>query len=155
MFSAKEEAEREPMGVWMDWWISSWLLSQQLPRWRSGEESACRCRRFRFSPWVGKILWRRASRHALVFLLGKFHGPRSLAGYSPWGHKESDTPKHAHTCTFRHQGGMCVCTWGRGQDLKLVKEGSPLTPHLHQRTDHPDRKIRKHWPETTQFSSVA
>ena len=25
-----------------------------------------------------------------VFLLGEFHGQRSLAGYSPWGHKESD-----------------------------------------------------------------
>ena len=26
-----------------------------------------------------------------VFLPGKFHGQRSLAGYSPWGLKESDT----------------------------------------------------------------
>ena len=26
-----------------------------------------------------------------VFLLGEFHGQRSLAGYSPWGHNESDT----------------------------------------------------------------
>ena len=26
-----------------------------------------------------------------VFLPGKSHGQRSLAGYSPWGHKESDT----------------------------------------------------------------
>ena len=26
-----------------------------------------------------------------VFLPGKFHGQRSLVGYSPWGHKESDT----------------------------------------------------------------
>ena len=25
-----------------------------------------------------------------VFLPGKFHGQRSLAGYSPWGHKRSD-----------------------------------------------------------------
>ena len=25
-----------------------------------------------------------------VFLPGKFHGQRSLMGYSPWGHKESD-----------------------------------------------------------------
>ena len=25
-----------------------------------------------------------------VFLPGKFYGQRSLAGYSPWGHKESD-----------------------------------------------------------------
>ena len=23
-------------------------------------------------------------------LLGKFHGQRSLVGYSPWGHKESE-----------------------------------------------------------------
>ena len=25
-----------------------------------------------------------------VFLHGEFHGRRSLVGYSPWGHKESD-----------------------------------------------------------------
>ena len=25
-----------------------------------------------------------------VFLPGKFYGQRSLAGYSPWGHNESD-----------------------------------------------------------------
>ena len=25
-----------------------------------------------------------------VFLPGKFHGQRSLAGYSPWGHQELD-----------------------------------------------------------------
>ena len=28
---------------------------------------------------------------APVFLPGEFHRQRSLAGYSPWGHKESDT----------------------------------------------------------------
>ena len=26
-----------------------------------------------------------------VFLPGECHGQRSLVGYSPWGHKESDT----------------------------------------------------------------
>ena len=30
-----------------------------------------------------------------VFLPGKFHKQRSLAGYSPWGHKESDATGHA------------------------------------------------------------
>ena len=25
-----------------------------------------------------------------IFLPGESHGQRSLAGYSPWGHKESD-----------------------------------------------------------------
>ena len=27
----------------------------------------------------------------------KFHGQRSLAGYSPWGHKGLDTTEHTHT----------------------------------------------------------
>ena len=30
-----------------------------------------------------------------VFLPGKFHKQRSLAGYNPWVHKESDTTEHA------------------------------------------------------------
>ena len=32
-----------------------------------------------------------------LFLPGKSHGQRSLAGYSPWGHKESETTEHART----------------------------------------------------------
>ena len=28
-----------------------------------------------------------------IFLPEEFHGQRSLVGYSPWGHKESDTTK--------------------------------------------------------------
>ena len=30
------------------------------------------------------------------------HGQRSLAGYSPWGHKESDTTDHGHGHTHTH-----------------------------------------------------
>ena len=41
-------------------------------------------------PWVGKILWRRKWQPAPVFLPGKSHGQRSLAGYRPWACKESD-----------------------------------------------------------------
>ena len=44
-------------------------------------------RRLRFSLWVGKIPWRRKWQHTPVFSLGKFHGQKSLAGYSPWGRK--------------------------------------------------------------------
>ena len=57
--------------------------------WLSGEEPAYR--RLRFDPWVGKIPWRRKWQPTPVFLPGKPHRQRSLAGYSPWGHKESDT----------------------------------------------------------------
>ena len=32
-----------------------------------------------------------------VFLPGKFHGQKNLAGYSPWGHKESDTTEQLST----------------------------------------------------------
>ena len=31
-----------------------------------------------------------------VLLPGKFHGQRSLVGYSPWGRKESDTTEQLH-----------------------------------------------------------
>ena len=55
------------------------------------KDSTCQCKRRKFGPWVGKIRWRRAWQPTPVFLLGKSHGQRSLAGYSPWGHKESST----------------------------------------------------------------
>ena len=42
-------------------------------------------------PRVGKIPWRRTWQSTPVFLPGKFHGQRSVAGYSPWSHKEPDT----------------------------------------------------------------
>ena len=48
------------------------------------------CRRPRFSPWVGKIPWRKKWLPTPVFLPEEAHGQRSLAGYSPWGCKESD-----------------------------------------------------------------
>ena len=40
---------------------------------------------------VRKIFWRREWLPTPVFLPGEFHGQRNLAGYNPWGGKESDT----------------------------------------------------------------
>ena len=40
-----------------------------------------------FDPLVVKIPWRRKWQPSPVFLPGKSHGQRSLAVYSPWGHK--------------------------------------------------------------------
>ena len=40
-------------------------------------------RRCRFDPWVKKISWRRKWKPTPIFLPGKFHGQRSLVGYSP------------------------------------------------------------------------
>ena len=71
------------------------------PGGTSGKELACQCRRqkrSRFYPWVGKMPWRRNWHPIPVFLPGKFHGQRSLVGYSPWGHKESDTTEQLTYC---------------------------------------------------------
>ena len=54
------------------------------------KESSCQPRRHGFSPWVRQIPWRRKQQPTLVFLPRESHGQRNLAGYSPWGHKESD-----------------------------------------------------------------
>ena len=63
------------------------------PAGTSGKELTWKCRRHkrrRFSPWVGKIPWRRRWQPTPVFLPGESHGQRSLVVYSPWDHKESD-----------------------------------------------------------------
>ena len=52
-----------------------------------------RRKRCRFNPWVRKIPWRRKWQPSPIFLPGKSHGQRSLAVYSPWGLKESDTKR--------------------------------------------------------------
>ena len=38
-------------------------------------------------PGLGNIPWRSKWHPTPIFLLGKFHGQRSLAGCSPWGHR--------------------------------------------------------------------
>ena len=43
-----------------------------------------------FDPWVGEIPWSMKWQLVPVLLPGKFRGQRSLAGYSPWGRKETD-----------------------------------------------------------------
>ena len=50
-----------------------------------------KCGRPGFDPWVEKISWRRKWQPTPVLLPGKSYGQRSLVGYHPWGHKESDT----------------------------------------------------------------
>ena len=85
---------------WNSWkiLICRTIMCQGLPRRLSGKEFTChykRCKRLSFGPWVRKIPWRRKWQPTPVFLPGKSHGQRSLVGYSPWGHKESDTTEWA------------------------------------------------------------
>ena len=54
-------------------------MCEGLPRWLSGKETTCQCKRYGFNPCVRKILWRRKGQPASVFLPEKSHGERSLA----------------------------------------------------------------------------
>ena len=72
--------------------------------WLSGKESTCQCWRCRFDPWVSKIPWRRKWQPIPVFLPGKYRGQRSLAGYSPWGLKES-----RHDLATKQEQQLKVC----------------------------------------------
>uniref|UniRef100_A0A452F3B8 T-complex 11 n=2 Tax=Capra hircus TaxID=9925 RepID=A0A452F3B8_CAPHI len=58
-------------------------LASLVAQWK---ESSCLCRRCG-NPWVRKIPWRRKWQPTPVFLPGKSHRQRSMAGYSPRGHK--------------------------------------------------------------------
>ena len=89
----RRRAGRGGTGVW-DWQMHTTLYKtdnqQSLPRWGSGREPSCPCRRHKrksCDPWVWKIPWRRNWQPTPVFLSGEFHGQRSLMGYSPWAHK--------------------------------------------------------------------
>ena len=88
----------------------SFLNYLGLPRWHSGKESTCLCRRLQrlgFDPWIGKIPWRRKShwrgkwQPTPIFLPGQFHGQRSLEGYNPKGCKELDMTERLSTYTMR------------------------------------------------------
>ena len=74
--------------------ISSLILLTYSNKWVSQvaqwQRLCLQCRKHKFDPWVGKIPWSSKWQLTLVFLPGKFHGERSLAVCSPWGHKESD-----------------------------------------------------------------
>ena len=60
-----------------------------LPWWLSGKRTHLLMQ----ETWIWslrKVPWRRKWQSTSVFLPGMFHGERSLAGYNPWGLKESD-----------------------------------------------------------------
>ena len=91
-----------------------------------GKEPACQCRRHKrggFEPWLGKITCRRKRQPTPVFLPGEFHGQRSLTGYSPLSHKESE-----RTEVTWHAQAFCLISWPL--PLLLLSAGKNLSPEL-------------------------
>ena len=87
--------------------------------WSLGEENPLR-RKWQLTP---------------VFLPGEFHGQRSLEGYSPWGHKESDMTKWlTHTRDSqvwlkKQQTPFSLCSPNTvTEDHSGIPTTGPLTP---------------------------
>ena len=83
-----------------------WHEQQRCCVWYKWQTICLQCRRCRkcgFDPCVGTIPWRKTWQPTPVFLPGESQGQRILAGYSSWGHKESDMTEHAqmHTHSSR------------------------------------------------------
>ena len=81
----------------------TWLRTHTccLPGSTSGKESASqgkKSKRHGFNSWIGKIPWRRKWQPTPIFLPAKSQGEKSLEGYSPKGHKESDLTEQLITC---------------------------------------------------------
>ena len=51
--------------------------------------------------------WRKKWQPTPVFLPGESHGWRTLAGYSSWGHKESDRTEQLHSLTHSDCQEQC------------------------------------------------
>ena len=79
----KRKKEKKKSGLL--WWL----------RW---QRICLQFRRPGFNPWVRNLPWRRKWPPTPIFLPGKSHGQRTLAGYHPWGRKDSDmTERLTHT----------------------------------------------------------
>ena len=79
-----------------------------------GEELVCQAE---IKPlFIASIFWRRQWHSTPVFLSRESHGQRSLEGYSPQGHKESDTTEqlsiHIDSIVFpKREKGNCLGGW--------------------------------------------
>ena len=83
-----------------------------LPFWLNGKESTCQCRKHGSNPWVVKIPWRRKWQPTPLFLPGKPHGQRRLAGYSPCASK-----RMGHNLEIKQQQLSHLYLWGRDREM--------------------------------------
>ena len=86
---------------------------------------------------MGRIPWRRKWQLTPVFFPGDSHGQRSLAGYSPWGHRVGhEVTEHTHgkktsESSKKEMGGGCGKTCGslRGKQSR-EKQRQPHRAHV-------------------------
>ena len=88
-----------------------------------------------------------------VILPGKFHGQRSLVGYSPWGCKESDMTEQLHSLTHTVLDYWFTCLWSTWSfaQFKLLLRRHASHVHLGSSIIWPvgcklELPVGKRWP---------
>ena len=70
------------------------------PWWLRCKETACGVGDLGLIPGLGRSPKERNELLPPVFLPGEFQGQKSLASYTPWGHKGSDTTEQPRTMSI-------------------------------------------------------
>ena len=126
--------------------FSYWFSIQMIhPLLKTGHWSPyyyCIVEYYPFQFYYSIVSWTRQWQPTPVLLPGKSHGWRSLVGYSPWGHEESDMTERLHflvspSCTGEGNGNPLQCfAWripGTGEPGGLPSMG------LH--------RVRRNWSD--------
>ena len=86
-----------------------------LPGVSDGKESACNVGDLGSTPGLGRSPGGGHANPLQFSCLENTHGQRSLVGYSPWGHKESDTTEWLSSAQFRASWSKELgSSWGSG-----------------------------------------
>ena len=106
------------------------MKSLYFPAGSDGKESACNAGDLGSIPGVRKTPWRRAWQPTPVFLPGESHRQRSLVGYSPWGHRESDMTERLSTAQHKYAQpfGLGASHTGSSMFFPFPAEGSRGSP---------------------------
>ena len=104
------------------------VLYRGFPGGSDSKESACKAGHLALIPGLGRSPGGGHGNPLQYSCLDSPHGQRSLAGYSPWGHKQSDTSEQLSTAQHSslHRNVGALEFWGQAVTLSLPGK----IPHL-------------------------
>ena len=109
--------------------MSSFLLPLGFPGGSDGKESSCNAG----DPGLGRSPRGGHGNPLQYSCLENPHGQRSLEGYSPWGHKESDTTEQLSTA---YSPQLQLISKERGKRIKTPLNNTETLPIKNCRVSH-------------------
>ena len=106
------------------------------PASSAGKESSCNSGDLGSVPGLGRSPGREHGNPLQNSCLENPHGQRRLAGYSPWGSKESHTAKRVHTHTHTHFGHASF-SFGETISGRVNLKAVPSSSCLEKFSSHP------------------